>query len=430
MIAFVDRWGNNHKRYCNGLSINTDPEVLTKNEIQAGRVKCRAFADYTGCAGLWVGQVVLMSINLFQLILHSCGIGKVLKIFMIRKSSALLIVALLFSAALSAPAPAVERDRVDRAIDRALAFLKKTQESDGAWSGRTQKKRPAISSLAIMAFLSAGHVPGEGRYAALLDKGIRWVLKTQNRVGLFASDDNLDMYHHGISTLMLAEAAGMTDSKLGRELKPCLEKAVDVILKAQRNGGSNNPQKGGWRYLAHGNDADISVSGWQILALRAAKNLGCDVPAEKINLALDYVRRCQDPVSGGFGYTPGGLVSGPCTGTSILALELCGKEHHGREVLRGGSYLLKNPLNFGQQHFFYSVYYQSQAMFQLGKNYWNVFRPQLHKVLLEQQTRHGSWNADDGLGANYGTAMAVLALTVEYRFLPIYQREEPQEKRK
>ena len=32
-------------------------------------------------------------------------------------------------------------------------------------------------------------------------------------------------------------------------------------------------------------------------------------------------------------------------------------------------------------------------------------------------------------GPNYCTAMAVLALTVEYRFLPIYQRvEEPAEK--
>lgn len=324
------------------------------------------------------------------------------------------------------PGTAAERDRVDRAIDKALAYLKKTQETDGSWRGRTQKE-PAITSLALMAFLSAGHVPGEGPYAATIDKGIRWVVAAQDKNGLIAGNDGLEMYHHGISTLMLAEAAGMTDSKLARELKPCLEKAVDVVLKAQRNGEKNSPQNGGWRYLASGKDADISVTGWQILALRAAKNLGCDVPAEKINLALDYVRRCQDPISGGFCYMPGGAVSVACTGTCILALELCSKEHASREALRGGGYLLRNSLDFKQQHFFYSVYYQSQAMFQLGKNYWNTFRPQLHKVLLEQQTASGSWNAGDGLGANYGTAMAVLSLTVEYRLLPIYQREEPQD---
>jgi prenyltransferase/squalene oxidase-like repeat protein len=327
------------------------------------------------------------------------------------------------------PVGGAERDRVDRAIDKALAYLKKTQESDGAWRGRTQKE-PAITSLALMAFLSAGHVPGEGPYTDTVEKGIRWVLKAQDKNGLFAGDDGLDMYHHGISTLLLAEAAGMTDAKLGKEMKPALEKAVDVILKAQRHGADTSPQRGGWRYLARGTDADISVTGWQILALRAAKNLGCDVPAEKINLALDYVRRCQDPISGGFCYMPGGAVTVACTGTCILALELCGKDHRSREVLRGGGYLLKTPLDFKQQHFFYSVYYQSQAMFQLGSNYWNIFRPQLHKVLLGQQSANGSWNAGDGLGANYGTAMGILALTVEYRFLPIYQREEPQDERK
>ena len=41
---------------------------------------------------------------------------------------------------------------------------------------------------------------------------------------------------------------------------------------------------------------------------------------------------------------------------------------------------------------------------------------------------NGAWYgkaADDAqYGPAYATAMAVLALTVEYRFLPIYQREE------
>jgi hypothetical protein len=339
------------------------------------------------------------------------------------------LIAVMLFATLFIPAPGAERDRADRAIDRALAFLKKTQEKDGSWGAKTRKE-PAITSLAVMAFLSAGHVPGEGPYAEVVEKGIRAVLGAQDKNGLIAGGDGLEMYHHGISTLLLAEAAGMTDARLDKELKPALEKAVDVILKAQRDGGMNNPQRGGWRYLASGKDADISVTGWQVLALRAAKNLGCDVPAEKINLALEYVRRCQDPISGGFCYMPGGPVTVACTGTCILALELCGKERRDQEVTRGGGYLLRNPLNFKQPHFFYSVYYQSQAMFQLGRNYWNTFRPQLHKVLLEQQTANGSWNAGDGLGANYGTAMAVLALTVEYRLLPIYQREEPQEERK
>ena len=55
------------------------------------------------------------------------------------------------------------------------------------------------------------------------------------------------------------------------------------------------PHRGGWRYrIEHYDGSDISVTGWQIMALRAAKNLGCDVPAETIARAVDYIKRCQD----------------------------------------------------------------------------------------------------------------------------------------
>ena len=70
------------------------------------------------------------------------------------------------------------------------------------------------------------------------------------------------------------------------------------------------------------------------------------------------------------------------------------------------------------------MYYSAQATFQLGNNYWNFFRPQLHKVLFANQQANGSWLGGEGFGPVYGTAMSVLALTVEYRFLPIYQRDE------
>ena len=79
----------------------------------------------------------------------------------------------------------------------------------------------------------------------------------------------------------------------------------------------------------------------------------------------------------------------------------------------------------------------SQAMFQIGGEPWRWYRQYLHWLLLHPnanaQTPGGHWNGvsnDDNMaGVNYCTSMAVLALTVEYRFLPIYQRgEEPGEK--
>src|SRR5262249_19767872 len=154
-----------------------------------------------------------------------------------------------------------------------------------------------------------------------VEKGIRWVLRAQHANGLFATEAAHEMYHHGICTLMLAEAAGMTDSNLGDLIRQRLAKAVAVILRAQRNAGVH---KGGWRYRMDGFDSDMSVSGWQIMALRAAKNLGCDVPPEAIDRAIEYVQRCRDSSSGGFRYYPGGPLTVACTGTSILSLEICG----------------------------------------------------------------------------------------------------------
>ncbi len=329
------------------------------------------------------------------------------------------------------PARAVDKTPTDRAIDRALAYLQRQQDADGAWRGGPgNAKNPAITSLCVMAFLAAGHVPGEGRYGTTLEKGIGWVLKEQQPNGLIVSQGQggHEMYHHGIATLMLAEVAGMTGARQGEEVRKKLEKAVALILKAQRT--TPGSHHGGWRYHLSPVDrplSDISVTGWQVMALRAAKNLGCDIPAERIDWAVAYIRRCYDPASGGFRYYPGGQVTTGCTGTSILALELCGKEHHrSTEALKAGAYLIKHPLSWNQGHFFYSVYYCSQATFQLGGNYWSFFKPRLHRMLLDHQQADGSWLG--AYGRNYCSAMAVLALAVDYRFLPIYQRgEEPAE---
>src|SRR5262249_17350789 len=122
-------------------------------------------------------------------------------------------------AALCCPPLALAADkpsRMDEAVANALEFLQRTQEKDGSWQAGRMGKSPAVTSLAVMAFLSAGHVPGEGRYGETIEKGISWVLKKQQENGLLAPNDGggHEMYHHGICTLMLAEVAGMTGGDL------------------------------------------------------------------------------------------------------------------------------------------------------------------------------------------------------------------------
>ncbi len=342
---------------------------------------------------------------------------------------------LLFAVPLEAKPLSKKKTPMDEAVEKAVEFLHNTQnKSDGSWTaGRS--KHVGVSSLAVMALLSAGHVPGEGKYGKTITNGVQWVMRQQRPNGLLASEHGHEMYHHGIATLMLCEVCGMLGKEKGKEVRKAVEKAVAVILKAQRRQGE---ARGGWRYqVAHHAGSDISVTGWQVMALRAARNLGCDVPAQVIEQAVAYIKRCQDGRSGGFRYMPHAQVTVPCTGTSILALELCGKDQHkSPEVLKAGAYLIRNENlpRWGGFHFSYSIYYGAQATFQLGGNYWSTYRSRLHFVLLRNQGATGSWRGggyEANYGPNYTTAMAVLALTVEYRFLPIYQRgEEPSEKEK
>jgi hypothetical protein len=329
---------------------------------------------------------------------------------------------------LPAGAPAAfANPAADAAIHRALENLKSVQEADGSWKSGGFGKATSVTSLAVMAFLSAGHVPDEpGPYRECILRGVRYVLASQKPNGMLVSNTSHGpMYCHGISTLMLAEVAGMTsDPALATEISAALSRAVDLIIKAQdlHKDASN---AGGWRYQPTSRDSDISVSGWQVMALRAAKSAGCAVPSDNIDRAIDYLKRCAVPKQGGFGYQPGQGPNNPRTGTGVLALEICGA-HLTPEAIAGADYLLKHPPRWSSEYFFYEVYYCSQAMFQMGDHYFQDYYPKLVTILLAHQDRDGSWLSGDGNdrsgGRSYCTAAAVLALAVEYRYLPIYQR--------
>jgi hypothetical protein len=346
-----------------------------------------------------------------------------------RIGSVLVLAALALAAPAGEPTAPAGRDKVDQAVAAALTYLKRSQSPDGSWRAAFGSDRNAgVTGLCVMAFLSAGHTPAEGEHARAVADGVRWVLARQQPNGVIASDGQFEMYHHGICTLMLAEVVGMCPPDLAADVRTALTKAVPVILKAQRR---ENVYAGGWRYSVSGHDADLSVTGWQLLALRAAKNVGCDVPAPAIDRAVAYVRRCYDENRGTFAYQVRGSLTVPCAGTGVLGLELCGKDlHRCRESLRAGAYILRNPPSFDEQHCYYGLYYCSQATFQLGDPYWPAYRARLHNLLLPNQRDDGGWYGQGSearrIGPNFTTAMAVLAMTVEYRLLPIYQRgEEP-----
>jgi hypothetical protein len=330
------------------------------------------------------------------------------------------------------------------AVTKALAYLAKNQGKEGSWpSNIGDGKDTAIASLCVMAFLAKGYTPGTGPYGDVINKGIDFVLDVgaQQRDGLLSKTGSQGPfgYEHCISTLMLSEVSGMVDPARQKRLDGALPKALAMILRAQQANKPDTRYRGGWRYQVTANDSDISCTGWALMALRSARNNGAKIPDQAIEGAVRFVLACRDqgaandaqrqydPKRGvGFCYQPG---SGPGlarTGTAVLCLELCGK-HNSKETTQGGDWILANPsTRYGEDFFYYGLYYTAQAMFQLGDKYWESFAPAMYDKMLKAQQKDGSWpqggGNENGAGVCYATAMSVLAISVGFRQLPIYQR--------
>ncbi|MES2571541.1 MAG: prenyltransferase/squalene oxidase repeat-containing protein [Verrucomicrobiota bacterium] len=331
---------------------------------------------------------------------------------------------------------------VEESIERALAWLGSQQNPDGSFEA-PDNAQPGATSLAVMAYLSKGHLPGEGPYGARINNGIEFVLRSQQQGGLLAvagggssSSGKTANYNHAIAGLMLTEVYGLTSRTQAAKVKPAILNALAFSRKVQTLPKTAPQDTGGWRYLnGQSNDSDLSVTSWQVMFMRSARNAEFDVPKQHIDEAIGYVLRCWEDREGIFYYKKTGSElrsSRGMVGAGVLCLAMAG-QHETRMAQRAGDWLLAHPFRaFGEtvgggDRFFYGTYYCSQAMSQLGGRHWKNFFPTLANVLLRSQQQSGAWPAepyggDRIYGNTYTTALAVLSLTPPLQLLPVYQR--------
>jgi hypothetical protein len=208
------------------------------------------------------------------------------------------------------------------------------------------------------------------------------------------------------------------------DVKEKLQKAVRLIQKTQN-------REGGWRYTPAPIDADISVTICEIMGLRAARDAGLKVEKETVDMAIKYVRRCQNP-DGGFSYVAGqGAGSGFARSAAGVASLYYAGVFEGNDLKRGLDYLKQfsggRPMvgDGGMEGmYFYGNYYAAQAMFLAGGEYWAGYYPHIRDTLIARQNKaDGSWNGE--AGQDYATAMALIILQMPNRYLPVFHGKGP-----
>lgn len=333
--------------------------------------------------------------------------------------SGVLLQATLSPGATNVTEDAKHQRAFDEAVDKGLSFLARSQGKDGSIGG---PETPALTSLAVMAFLARGYTPGLPPYGETINRGVDFILSVRSPDGHLMGRRG-EMYSHNISCLMLSEVSGMLDPERQARVDVVLPRAIQVTLAAQ-NVKKEDAFAGGWQYQPNTTKSDISHSGWALAALRSARNNGAPVPKEAVDKAVKFILRCRT-TNGGFAYQPGGGANLARTGIGLLCMELAGR-HRDEATLKAGE-LIRKSFSAGalsqEVERYYALYYMANGMFQLGGQDWETFCPVLYNTILGMQSADGSWpGGGHAPNTQYSTSMAILALSVSYRQLPIYQR--------
>ena len=323
----------------------------------------------------------------------------------------------------------------EAAVARGILWITKQQRRDGSWQydGTSKDDTLSATALALLPLLAAGQThKGTGddnKYKANVQAGLRYILASQLPNGKFkntSKDDQYYMYSHAIAAVTLCEALGMTGD---RDLVRPAQVAVNYIVAAQAGNGS-------WGYQA-GKSGDTSIVGWQVQALKAAKEckqLRVDNRAlEKASKFLDAV--ASGPQGSRYGYQDAGSNRPPLTAVGLLCRHYAsGWEANNPGMAAGVDFLLKKHPPTPDFKNIYYYYYATQVLHFFEGPEWVAWNSHMRDLLINTQSQSGSpqllgsWEADPEItGKHVGrlgtTCLSTLTLEVYYRHLSLNKRD-------
>jgi hypothetical protein len=318
------------------------------------------------------------------------------------------------------------------AVDAALRWLARHQQSDGHWDGETkyeptdpgENSDPGVTGLALLAFLGAGHTEKTGKFQDNVVRAVRWLIQKQAADGSIGRSYEGGMgYHHAIAGLGLAEAYGMARVPTTGS---AAQKAVDYSLDVHQT------EYSGWRYEPK-TPADMSVTGWFVMQCKSATIAGLKVDAKGFQGASTFVDKCTKPgqYPGLVAYQETSSPTYTMTAVGMLSRQFMGWKREDPMLVGGASYLQQSLPEWGSGNVnFYYWYYGTLVMFQMGGQWWKAWNGALRDMLIERQRKgppkiDGSWDPlcvwNSKGGRVYSTALGALCLEVYYRYLPLYK---------
>jgi type IV secretory pathway VirB10-like protein len=337
----------------------------------------------------------------------------------------------------------------EAAVAKGLEWIARHQNSDGSWSlhafnkagecrGRCthtgEHSDTAGTALALLPFLGAGETHVAGKYKEEVRKGLYWLVQHQGRDGDLRGAGSGNMYAHGQAAIALCEAFALTQDE---ELRAAGQLALDFIVRAQHPAG-------GWRYQP-GQPGDVSVVGWQVMALRSGQMAYLKVPKQVLEKAGDFLDSCRtDRYGGKYTYMPvaqigvadasrEALTLPAMTAEGLLCRQYSGWPANHQGLTTGVRWMLdKHPPSVRESNMYY-WYYATQVVHHQGGAAWKEWNAQMRDLLVKTQERTGhqagSWTPKPAPGRVYDmrggrlymTALAVCTLEVYYRHLPLYR---------
>ncbi len=317
------------------------------------------------------------------------------------------------------------KEMTEAAIVRGLEWLQSVQDADGSWGGKDKddqgnpKKtnKDAMTGMALLCYLGHCELQDSPKFGKTVQKAIDAITSTPPETPL--GGGNTGSYSHPIRTYAICEAYTMTKIK---KLEEYAKRAALHVIKGQN-------ENGGWAYgygkgvAAH---TDLSVTGWNIQALKAAALTGISIDGldESMDKAIEYVKKTQDQ-TGKFAYKIGSGGKPSLTGAGVLCLQIW-KNAKSQEATKGLDWIVGNLDKEWKDVNVYEWYYHAQACFQAtgvsgGSKYWREWNKDFQQIVCGAQDSDGHWPHGahyHGDTAIYRTTMTILMLEVYYRYMP------------